>query len=519
MDITPKSEAPRQFKWFLLLGFVFECLLLPLPLFETQDSWLGIKTVNFVIISHYLPWTVARMLFPTAEVVGIVLICLVMSLVWACLFYLARAFVRFLFITFRISRRKKILIACGCFFTCVVFLIWPIIEDFQNHPTPFKLSPGAKTLVNNNTVFALALYQNQRQQPGNLFFSPYSISSGMAMVYAGARGQTESEIAQTLHFSLPQSALHPAFSELMLRANNLQHWGHISLLSANSLWCQKDYPLKDAFKDLARDDYQAELRNVDFKNESQSAAAQINSWLTRQTAGKINGAFKSDPEARLILCNAIYFKGRWLHKFKPADTQPGEFHVTTNQTVTVPMMSQKAKHRMAYAGDNVMLLELPYWADDLSMVIILPRADFDGPPDINQFEDMLDASRLQSWLSQLYAAGPYDTIVRMPRFKTQNTLALDKTLSAMGCASLFTNSADLSGMDGTKYLYIGDAIHTACVEVNESGTEAAAVTLMVAKSKGMTPRFVVDHPFIFLIRDNATGSILFLGRIINPLVE
>ena len=227
------------------------------------------------------------------------------------------------------------------------------------------------------------------------------------------------------------------------------------------------------------------------------------------------------PDTRLALCDAIYFRGKWLHPFKKKDTQPSSFQVATNETVTVPMMYESAPFKHAMTEDySVELLELPYSGQDLSMIILLPgRAEYVPDAehnDVHDLEQKLTAENLQAWLKTLDAANPHKTSVRLPRFTTTSSFNLANQLKALGMASAFGGAADFSGLDGTKNLFLSDVFHQSFVEVNEAGTEATAVTIVMAASKSMNDRFVVDHPFIFLIRENGSGSILFLGRIIDP---
>jgi serpin B len=423
-----------------------------------------------------------------------------------------------------VSPRQKLVLRYGIGFLGVVILFWTIIANWPATPIPFTASPEVKSTVDGNTAFALDLYQKLKDRPGNLFFSPYSISTSLAMTYAGARGQTETEMAKVLHFNLAQTNLPEAFSALGARMHQIQRWNRITLTMANSLWCQKDYRFTDAFLNLIHKYYDAEARQADFINSAQSASAEINKWVGRKTKGKIRDAVapgQFTDLTRLVLCDAIYFKGKWQHQFKASDTKPDTFHITTNDTVTVLMMSQTAHFKTARSeDDSVELLELPYSGTDLSMIILLPRVEYPSPdveqPGLPDLERKLTTDNLRVWLAKLDQAGPDETRVALPRFTTTQSFDLVKELQSLGMPSAFNDSADFSGMDGTTNLYVSDVIHTAFVEVNESGTEAAAVTLSMVTMAGIANSFVVDHPFIFLIRENGSGSILFVGRIVDP---
>jgi len=409
-------------------------------------------------------------------------------------------------------------------FLCVIVLVLNFIPFHSGTPIPFTASPEVKSTVDGNTAFALNLYQTLKDRPGNLFFSPYSISTALAITYAGARGQTESEMAKVFHFNFAATNPPVAFAALDARMNRIQRWSRITLTTANSLWCQQDYRFTDPFLDLIHKFYRADARQVDFKHSATVAAREINGWVERETKGKLKDVIEPGQITeltRLVLCNAIYFKGKWQHQFEVSDTKPGAFHITTNETVTVPMMSQKAHFKLARSDDSsVELVELPYSGTDLSMIILLPQVEY-LPPDVEQpglpdLESKLTADNLRAWLTKLDQANLHETWVALPRFTTTQSFELAKELKSLGMPSAFNENADFSGMDGTTNLFVSDVIHKAFVEVNEAGTEATATTWVRVASRSMSGRFIVDHPFIFLIRENGSGSILFIGRIVDP---
>ena len=419
----------------------------------------------------------------------------------------------------KISRRQKLILGCGLGFVGAIVLAAAIVAALPGTATPFMASPEVKSAVEGNTAFALDLYQKLKVQPGNLFFSPYSISSALAMTWAGARKQTESEMARTLHFSLPQEKLHPAFGALSARMNKVQRWNRITLTTANSLWCEQDYPFVNTFLNLVRANYQGDARQVDFKNSAQAACSEINDWVQGKTKGRIKGVIgpgQISPDTRLILCNAIYFKGRWQTQFKTEDTRPMPFFVETNQTVTVPMMRQESPFKITIDDDDsVEMLELPYSGADLSMIILLPMADFEKStlPDLEQ---KLTPKNLHAWLEKLDQTGLNKAWVQLPRFATTQSFDLANDLKSLGMSSAFNSNADFSGMETTTNLFISGVIHKAFVEVNEAGTEAAAVAWVQAKTKSQPNSFNANHPFIFLLRENGSGTILFLGRVVDP---
>lgn len=380
-----------------------------------------------------------------------------------------------------------------------------------------NVEPDAEAVVRGNTAFALDLYQKLRTIKGNLFFSPYSISTALAMTYAGARGNTETQMAQTLHFTLDQSALHSAFAALETRLKNVQEKGDILLSVANALWPHMGYPFLKAFLTLTKEFYGVSITPVDYHNP-ETARQQINTWVEEKTQTRIKELIPPgilDALTRLVLVNAIYFKGNWASQFAKARTQTAPFLVTPSQKVEAPLMTQE--HPFKYGKtDRLQILELPYVGNDLSMLILLPH-EVNG---LAELETALTAPNLEKWSSHLW-----ETEVRifLPRFKISLGVKLHNTLASMGMVDAFNGSkANFSGMDGSENLYITAVLHKAFVEVNEEGTEAAAATAVVMGLRGLTlppPIFRADHPFVFLIRENHTGSILFLGRVVDPTRE
>lgn len=377
-------------------------------------------------------------------------------------------------------------------------------------------SSDTATIVEGNTAFALDLYRQLSTSQGNLFFSPYSISNALAMTYAGARDQTAAEIAQVFHFQLEPNRLHPAFTEL-IAALEPDHASTYQLAISNRLWGQKNYGFLPEFLNLLERYYSAPLQKVDFINATENARLTINAWVEQQTQNKIQDLLSQgilDSATRLVLTNAIYFQGNWLVPFDASQTQNQPFYLSSGETIEVPMM-----HQMEYWNyaplDGLQVLELPYQGETLSMVILIPEQS-DG---LAALEQQLTPDHLQQWL---VAAQEYPMMmdggsvsVWLPKFKLTSTFELKDTLSAMGMPQAFTN-ADFSGMNGQRDLVISQVIHKAFVEVNEQGTEAAAATAVLT-TRGGTQNCRIDRPFIFLIRDRDSGSILFLGRVVNPL--
>lgn len=396
--------------------------------------------------------------------------------------------------------------------------------------------PDTKRLAANNNAFAFDLYRQVRGKSGNLVFSPFSISTALGMTYAGARGETQQQMAKTLHFTMPQQNLHAGFKTLKQSltsrggkdaasyAQMIQRYGEpgqkpdpnaFQLRIANSLWGQQDYRFLPAFLDLVKGAYGAGLQKADFKRNPEGARKAINAWVERETKKKIKNLVPQgaiDTMTRLVLANAIYFKDQWEEPFDTA--RPGSFTLLDGKKTKADMMSQEEDFLYA-AGQNWQAVELPYKFGNVSMVVILPeRKSF------KQFEAGLSNQTVQTMIGKL---SERKVNLTMPKFKFEQEMGLKDTLSAMGMSVAFKPGiADFTGMDGVKgNLFISAVIHKAMIAVDEKGTEAAAATaVLMAMSAMPMPtepvKFVADHPFIFLIRDRESGSVLFLGRVMNP---
>ncbi len=375
------------------------------------------------------------------------------------------------------------------------------------------LSEQTRAVVAGDNAFALDLYRQLKGTDGNLFLSPHSISECLALTYAGARGNTANQMAQVLRFGT--NPVHAAFAELRSGLRRAQQRRGIELSAANGLWVQTDYPLVPAFLDLARQQYEAAVKQVDFRTQAEPAAREINAWVSGKTKGRIGDiipAGQLDRASKLVLVNAIYFKGAWKTKFDPQFTRDSDFRVDADHTVKCPMMACRGKFRFYYhsgAPASCEVIELPYVGKDFALIAILPL-ELDGLADL---ESKLTMENLATWLASLQET---TGDVLLPKFKLQTGFSLDNILSAMGMGDAFGAKADFSGIDGTKWLEVSSVLHRAFVEVNEEGTTAAAATAARHRTKSMPPRFRADHPFLFLIRDNRSGSILFLGRLVDP---
>jgi serpin B len=325
-------------------------------------------------------------------------------------------------------------------------------------------------------------------------------------------------MAKTLHFTLPPEQLHPAMGAL-LSDLNAAHEGY-QLSVANALWAQRGYTFLDDFLTLLKNDYGAGFMQVDFKGATETARLTINQWVEQKTQDKIKdllqaGALRADT--RLVLTNAIYFKGDWETQFDKALTKDEDFYLTPAKTAKTPMMHRQGGFNY-FDGGTFQILEIPYKSQELSMIIFLPK-DRNG---LAALEQSLTAANMQPWLRQLAPASK--VIVTMPKFKMTQEFELGAELGAMGMPQAFTSRANFSGMTGKSDFAISAVIHKAYVDVNEEGTEAAAATAVTMRAMAMrVPQnppitFLADHPFIFLIRDNHSSSILFMGRMADPAI-
>lgn len=374
-----------------------------------------------------------------------------------------------------------------------------------------------QAVVQGNSAFAFDLYQQLRSSKGNLFISPYSISTALAMTCGGARSQTQKQMEETLRFSLDQEKLHPAFAELQAGLNKLQKADNFDLYVANSLWPQHDYKFLDEYLSLAEKYYGVSITPVDYVNAREAARKQINKWVEDKTKDKIKDLISRDSLnelTRLVLVNAIYFKGNWAHQFDPVQTQDAPFYVSPLKSVETPLMRQEEAFRYA-EFKSLQIVELPYVGEYLSMLLLLPRR-IEG---IEKLEESLSIENLNFWRNSLEER---KVIVFLPKFTINSKFNLGETLKAMDMVDAFVpGKANFAGMDGRPdWLYFSEVIHQAFVEVNEQGTEAAAATAVVVGGTGLgpppPPTFRADHPFLFLIQEKRTGSILFIGRVTEP---
>jgi serpin B len=384
--------------------------------------------------------------------------------------------------------------------------------------SPEVSNTDLEIMSDGNNTFALDLYQALKDNEGNLFYSPYSISSALAMTYAGARSETEKQMADTLHFTLPQDKLHPAFNSVSLKfasrgqeTEDQDKMGFV-LKNVNAIWGQKNYKFQPAFLDVLAENYGAGMRALDFTKEPEKCRLTINDWVSEQTANKIKELLPAgsiDPSIFLVLTNAVYFKANWFYQFDENNTNDAQYNRLDGRRITIPMMNQTEYFDYA-EGNGYQAIEMLYRNRKLSMVVLLPeQGQFDN------FENSLQYSQLEDIINNMEYR---QVILKMPKFNFGSDFNLKQALSEIGMPIVFSSAADFLGItEGGGF--IDGVYHSAFVAVDEQGTESSAATAVtIAKGAiGGPVEFTMDRPFIFLIRDIETNTILFMGRVLNPL--
>lgn len=352
-----------------------------------------------------------------------------------------------------------------------------------------------------------------KETKGNIFFSPTSISTCLSMVYAGARSNTEKEMAKVLYFTYPQKGFHSAEKDLITKLSRINGESGSEFQIANAIWPDKGLNISDEYIKLLKENYNSELIPLDL-GDTETAIPIINAWVEKKTKGKIKDIIQGGPLGALVLTNAIYFKGQWEYPFKEKNTKVNRFYFNKSKGVRVPIMKQTGDFR--YAGfKDVQVLELPYSDTRIKLLIFLPR-DKDG---LKKLEDKINIDRYNKTLKSLKE---FEVTVSLPQFTYDSKFELSDVLKEMGMGQAFSPyAADFSGI--AEGLYIFKVLHKAFIDVNENGTEAAAATVVMMdrglEGIGEKKRHVVfnaNHPFIYLIRDESTGAILFMGKMFNP---
>jgi serine protease inhibitor len=373
---------------------------------------------------------------------------------------------------------------------------------------------GIQEVVEANNEFAFDLYSKIiKKENENVFYSPYSIFAALAMTYEGAEGRTAEEMKSVFHFP-EDNILRPNFASVYNNINEENK--EYELKTGNALWVQRDFPFLEEYTNRVENYYGGKAAPVDFKNETERSRETINSFIQEQTKDKIKNLIPQgvfDPSTKLVLTNAIYFKGVWYWEFDADDTYEEIFKITSEDNVKVPMMHMKPEEaKFNYAEtEDLQILELPYKGEEISMLLLLPAGNLD------EIESSLTLEKFNEYKSQMKEANL--TSISIPKFEFDTKYFMKNTLISLGMPTAFSGSADFSGMTDKRDLFIDNVIHQAYVGVDEKGTEAAAATAVIMKETAIMPTniFKADRPFLFAIQEKDTGNILFLGRVVNPI--
>jgi len=398
-----------------------------------------------------------------------------------------------------------------CFLLFIVMIIGFPVSGFCVSDQDDNMNMAIK----GSNEFSLDFYRQLSGSEGNLFFSPYSIAVALAMTYAGARGRTAEQMKQVLRNNLGQGEISSIFGKMNNDLASRTVKADCQLDIANALWAQEGFNFLEEYLQLLKNDYNAGVFTADFIQAAEEARQKINSWVDGKTAGKIKNLIPEgilSDMTRLVLVNAVYFQGRWASQFEKGNTREMDFHLNAEKKAATAMMCQKGEFAWL-AEDNIEITVIPYTGTDLAMVVLLPR-EIDGLP---RLEKDITIDKLEKWLSQTHRQ---ELELYIPKFNVTCGLDLNNILRAMGMTDAFDNKiADFSGMNGHKDLFISQAMHQAYIKVDEKGTEATAATAVVMNLRCALPKtkiFRADHPFMFIIRSDKTGNILFMGRMTRP---
>ncbi len=374
--------------------------------------------------------------------------------------------------------------------------------------------PDAGKAAESANAFGFDLYHDISQGKGNVFFSPYSVFTALAMTCEGAKGTTARQMEDVLHLPEDRETLRTGLADIRGRLH--RDTDAYELHTANALWVEKEYPFVDAYFRVIEAYYDGSATPLDFRTGWQNARKTINRWVEKKTRDRIKDLIPSgalSAMTRLVLTNAVYFKAKWALQFDPAGTREGKFTLQSGKKVDTPMMHRTGSYRYGET-ETCQMLEMDYRGNDLSMLILLPRED-----KLEETERLLENEVLTERIADMQQE---KVKVSLPKFTLETKYFLSKTLREMGMTEAFqSGEADFTGISPTDELYIDAVIHQAFVEVAEYGTEAAAATAVVVVAKSAPakerPRiFNADHPFIFMIREKTTGHILFMGRVMHP---
>jgi len=375
----------------------------------------------------------------------------------------------------------------------------------------FALAQDAN-IVKDNNKFAFDFFGKVSEKgSGNIFFSPISLSSAMSMTFAGSSDETKKQIAKVFHFESNESKYHQKQGKILKKLNS--NADSVQLNLVNTLWAEKTYPFKKDYSKLIQKSYSAAIHPVDFINKADESRIQINDEISKLTFDKINDLLPSgsiNSLTRLVLTNAIYFKGSWKFKFDKKNTYDGNFNITSQNRIKCKMMSLKGRFNY-FADSKIQAIELPYKGNNISMIIIVPSKNL-------TLDEYTKGFNHKAYEEILKGFSNDEINITIPKFKISTGYQLKPLLSEMGMPIAFTDDANFSKMTSQNDLKISDVFHKAYVEVNEEGTEAAAATAVVIALKSIREErsFVANRPFIFLIRDRVSGTLLFMGRIVDP---
>jgi len=371
-------------------------------------------------------------------------------------------------------------------------------------------------VVHASNAFAFAMYKEICKKEGdkNVFFSPMSITAALAMTHLGAAGSTADEIKAALNAKdLENEDLHSAFSTLNEKLNTKEDSACVLRL-ANRVFARKNLAVKDTFTTATRKHYAAEAQVLDFEKDTENSRTVINQWVEEQTNQKIKDLLKPgvvNDMTAMVLVNAIYFKGSWLEEFDRKQTSKQEWVLPSKEKTQVDIMFREDNYRFSVSEEfqGTMYVEVPYKGKELSMGIILPK----NVEELGVLQEKIDVGCYEKMVS---GANSLKLMLSMPKFKIETEASLKDMLQTLGITQAFGSSADFSNIADSKDLYLSEVVHKAFVDVNEEGTEAAAATAAMIMLMCMPMEFRATHPFIFVIKENLTGAILFMGRVMNP---
>jgi len=413
--------------------------------------------------------------------------------------------------------RKKILALVALLVIISITTFSGCIDESGSTQEDYEPNLESKTnVIDANNQFAMDLYSKYSSVGGNIFFSPYSISSALSMTYEGARGETAEEMQQVLHLPDDKEKIRSDFSSFYSELNKANK--PYKLTTANALWAQTDYPFLEEYFGTVEEYYDGKVENLDFRSDTENSRITINDWVENKTEGKIKDLIPYDmltDSTRLVLTNTIYFKANWSNQFETSETREQDFKLDSGETVVVEMMHNTDFYNYGKTG-GLQILEMPYKGDDISMLVLLPKGGIiPGEGSLNKLEDSFGTDKLDDLKDDM--SGEI-VQVSLPKFNFETKYFMKDDLEEMGMSTAFKYpKADFTGMSPTDELYIDDVIHQTFVKVNEAGTEAAAATAVVGEMGISRPKtFTADHPFIFIIQERDTGAILFLGRVSDP---